>query len=334
MLFLRLARYPASDSEWYGRFMAAPTHASCILVDETAQSRLVIEPEFGCVATSWLVRGEEVLALPAPREEFLATTRTGGIPLLYPYANRLRSDRFTVAGKRVDLKDHPHLKRDANGLAIHGLLLRWAAWERSQAGKNTLEASIQWGDHPRLMDAFPFAHTLRVQWRLSGDATTSVLEVTTIIDANAGDSIPIAFGWHPYIAVDPAREATISLPTRRRIALDRAGLPVPAGEASSPVAPSTESVGANQDDLYALEAHHAGESSNTISLASASELTSVDFKTGYDFLQIYSPAQAPFVCVEPMAAATSALTDGCASVAAGSSFHATFTIRRAIGRLC
>ena len=84
----------------------------------TTRSRLAIEPRGGCVATSWLVDGAEVLALPAPLEAFLASARTGGIPLLYPYANRLRTDRFGAAGRAIDLSRATDLKRDGNGLPM------------------------------------------------------------------------------------------------------------------------------------------------------------------------------------------------------------------------
>jgi galactose mutarotase-like enzyme len=98
---------------------------SDVITLSTARSRLMIEPRGGCVATSWLVDGSEVLALPAPLEAFLASARTGGIPLLYPWANRLRAARFQAAGRTVDLSSVPNLKRDGNGLPMHGLLLRW-----------------------------------------------------------------------------------------------------------------------------------------------------------------------------------------------------------------
>lgn len=301
---------------------------ACVLTDSGSSSRLVIEPAYGCVATSWVVRDQEVLALPSPHDAFVSAARTGGIPLLYPYANRLRTDRFQVAGKSVDLSTHANLKRDPTGLAIHGLLLRWANWNISRTGENQLQATIEWGDHPELMDAFPFEHRLVVQWKLSGDASQALLAITTRIEATGRDEVAIAFGWHPYFAVDSTRTPTLSLPARRAIALDRAGLPDRAAPVAAWVDPSTESIGANQDNLYALPASAAGAPSNRIDIACGSATTSLTFGEGYEFMQVYSPAGAPFVCVEPMTAATSALTDGCTTVRANSAFEATFTIRR------
>ena len=49
---------------------------------------------------------------------------------------------------------------------------------------------------------------------------------------------------------------------------------------------------------------------------------------GYRFLQVYSPADANFCCLEPMTAPTDALITGNhPTVAAGETFVATFTAR-------
>ena len=73
--------------------------APLLLRHPDSRSILRLEPSYGCVATSWTVGASEILALPAPIEEFLAAERTGGIPLLYPYANRLRANTFTICGR-------------------------------------------------------------------------------------------------------------------------------------------------------------------------------------------------------------------------------------------
>ncbi len=281
-----------------------------------------------------MVHGEEVLALPAPHDAFVSAMRTGGIPLLYPYANRLRIDRFQLLGKSIDLTGQPHLKRDASGLAIHGLLLRWEAWTLARTGENQLQASIEWGDHPELMAAFPFDHRLVVQWKLSGDSSHAGLAVTTRIEAGDRDEVPIAFGWHPYFAVDPTHAPTLELPRRRAVSLDGGGLPVRLAKPTAWVEPSIELIGANQDNLYAVRACEVGAPATKIDIACGRAKSSVTFDSGYEFMQIYSPTAAPFVCVEPMTAATSALTDGCASVRPNCTFEATFTMCHAAAALC
>ena len=52
-----------------------------------------------------------------------------GIPLLYPWANRLARTRFSVAGGEVDLDDaRLPLPPDPKGCPMHGLLAAAEGW--------------------------------------------------------------------------------------------------------------------------------------------------------------------------------------------------------------
>lgn len=291
----------------------------------TASGRLMIEPRGGCVATSWLVHGSEILALPAPLETFLASARTGGIPLLYPWANRLRSDRFTTAGRSVDLSRVPNLKRDGNGLPMHGLLLRWKQWHLGRHGEAGLEARLDWREHPSLMEAWPFPHTLRVLWQLRDEGNAASLDISTRIEADGGCDVPAAFGWHPYIAIPSIAGSRISLPTRRTVPLDARGLPS-ADAAPSPSLVAGDVPCCHGDDAL-FERADAGRGTATVHLPGRH--VRVDIGREYPFLQLYSPAAtgSGVACVEPMVAATSALTDGRAPIVrAGAALHANFTL--------
>lgn len=291
----------------------------------TSRSELTIEPRGGCVATRWLVGGVEVLALPAPLESFLASARTGGIPLLYPWANRLRGDRFTAAGRAVDLSRVPNLKRDTNGLPMHGLLLRWKDWHVGRHGEAGLEARLDWREHETLLAAWPFPHTLRLSWQLREDGHATCLDVSTRVDADGACDVPIAFGWHPYFAVPSVAGSRISMPSRRPVPLDARGLPDLSASRPAPVAANDVPCCHGDDALF--ERTDAGRGSATVHRPS--RRVRVDLGREYPFLQLYSPAatQSGVACVEPMTAATSALTDGAAPVVpAGGSFRATFTI--------
>jgi galactose mutarotase-like enzyme len=291
----------------------------------TASGRLMIEPRGGCVATSWLVHGSEILALPAPLETFLASARTGGIPLLYPWANRLRSDRFTTAGRSVDLSRVPNLKRDGNGLPMHGLLLRWKQWHLGRHGEAGLEARLDWREHPSLMEAWPFPHTLRVLWQLRDEGDSSCLDISTRIEADGGCDVPAAFGWHPYIAIPSIAGSRISLPARRTVPLDPRGLPDAAAQAPATLAAGDVPCCHGDDALF--ERADAGRGTATVHLPTGH--VRVDMGREYAFLQLYSPAAngSGVACLEPMVAATSALVDGRAPIVrAGSALHASFTL--------
>ena len=344
-----------------------------------SQSQLVVHADAGCVATSWQVRGQEMLALPVALEEFLKSQKTGGIPLLYPYANRLRADHFTAAGKAVDLSRNANLKRDANGFPMHGLLIRWPDWVVTQPAPDELQASIVWGDHAPLFAAYPFAHTLRVRWKLgqgenenanqlagqiagqggnqiadqskhpqanpSADELTSAstLTVTTIIEADKGEDVPVSFGWHPYLLLQDRANTKLQLPARRAIALEQIGLPISNATPAPWLPRCTQSAVAPLDDLFQLDMRGVSgaernnkpqsvqglneNSASTAAIIAQQQRIEMKFLSGYSFMQIYSPAGAKFVCFEPMTATISGLCDGAAVVKAGDTFTAAFEIR-------
>ena len=332
-----------------------------------SQSQLVVHADAGCVATSWQVRGQEMLALPVALEEFLKSQKTGGIPLLYPYANRLRADHFTAAGKAVDLSRDAKLKRDGNGFPMHGLLIRWPDWVVTQPAPDELQASIVWGDHAPLFAAYPFAHTLRLRWKLEQGKNenanqiadqikhpptnpntdepplASTLTVTTIIEADKGQDVPVSFGWHPYLVLQDRSNTKLQLPARRAIALEQNGLPISNATPAPWLPTCAQSAVAPLDDLFELDMR--GTSGVELGNAAASQLGSIEksaptaaiiaphrrvemkFLNGYSYMQIYSPNGANFVCFEPMTAAISALCDGAAVVKFGQTFTAAFELR-------
>ncbi len=105
-------------------------------------------------------RGEELLGQRGGVRAYVAERSTMGIPLLYPWANRLTQRRFSVADRDVDLaSDALPLSLDPNGLPIHGLLAGASGWqvERHEPVGNgaLLAASFDFGADDELMAAFP-----------------------------------------------------------------------------------------------------------------------------------------------------------------------------------
>jgi aldose 1-epimerase len=57
----------------------------------------------GMVGCSLRHRGEELLGILGGVEPYLACGKTFGLPLLYPWANRLGGWRYEVAGRTVEI---------------------------------------------------------------------------------------------------------------------------------------------------------------------------------------------------------------------------------------
>ena len=81
--------------------MTAAGFTTMTLRDQSAALEATFVPDAGMLCSSLRHRGEELLAQNAGVEAYARHGRTMGIPLLYPWANRLASFEYSVAGHDV-----------------------------------------------------------------------------------------------------------------------------------------------------------------------------------------------------------------------------------------
>jgi aldose 1-epimerase len=276
------------------------------LVSPAGELEATFDPATGMLGTSLRHRGEELLA-------------TGGIPFLYPWANRLAAFEYSVLGKEVRLDpDSPLLELDPNGLPIHGLLGGWSSWEL-ETDPGRLTAALDFGNEEKLLEAFPFPHTLRLDVGVRDDE----LSITTSVAADRGEAVPVSFGFHPYFRLGgvPRQEWQIELPVRERLLLDDRMIPTwerePAGDLDGPLGDRSF------DDAYA-----GIDPVRPFTLEAAGRRIEVRFDERFPFAQVYSPPGAEFICFEPMTAPTNALRSGkdLPVVEPGQTFTATWTV--------
>jgi galactose mutarotase-like enzyme len=283
-------------------------------------------PGVGMVGCSLRHRGEELLGQRGGLAAYAERGSSFGIPLLHPWANRLAELRYRAPGSsdvvELDFERMP-LRPDEHGLAIHGVLAASPHWEvesaEASADAARLSARLDFGAYPELLAAFPFPHELRIQVELAG----AVLSVTTELRPTGVVAVPVSFGWHPYLTLPgaPRQEWVVDLPVRRRALLDERGIPT--GETEPPPFRSGSLGERAFDDLFP-----SLEEPARFSAAGGGRRIVVDFVAGYPVAQVYSPADAGFVCFEPMTAPTNALCsgEGLRTVQPGETFSAVFTI--------
>ncbi|MGZ4755494.1 MAG: aldose epimerase family protein [Acidimicrobiia bacterium] len=303
-------RPAAAIRSWHGAAAAVLNAGDC---------EAVVLPSLGMLVPSFTHRGDELVALPGG----LGASRAGhttGIPLLYPWANRLARDRYRAGDVEVDLRGL-HLHTDDNGLPIHGVMLARPEWEVTRLGAGPrsarLAARFDWGAHEDLMAVFPFPHELAVDVTLAA----SGLRIVTSVRPNGPMSVPVAFGWHPYLRLPGATRNhwDLALPERAHAALDGRGIPT--GRARPSPAETAPLAGRDLDELFALGPDRI------LSLATTDRRLTVTYDDGYPYAQVYAPEGKPFCAIEPMTAPTNALVTGDhPSVRPGETFSAAFTL--------
>src|SRR5262249_4898164 len=123
------------------------------------------------------------------------------VPFLAPWANRIYGDHYWAHGRKWLLNpDLGNLRRDGNGLPIHGLLNHSPLWKVIDSGPQHVSSRIEFWRHPELIAQFPFAHDLTMTYRLANGE----LEVETTIDNLSVEPMPVAVGYHPYFRLHDA----------------------------------------------------------------------------------------------------------------------------------
>ena len=294
-------------------------HGAAAAVLRAGESQAVVLPSLGMLIASFTHSGRELIALPGGLGAYRAG-HTTGVPLLYPWANRLSRHRYKVGDVDVDLRALD-LHTDDNGLPIHGTMLARPEWEVTRLGAGPrsarLAARFDFGAHEDLLASFPFPHELAVDVTLAA----SGLRVTTTVRPSGPVRVPVAFGWHPYLQLPGTErdEWELGLPERANAHLDGRGIPT--GRARPAVAERAPLAGRDLDDLFALGAERV------LTLAAADRRLTLTYDHGYPYAQVYSPAGASFCAIEPMTAPTNALVTGdFPTVRPDEMFSAAFTI--------
>jgi galactose mutarotase-like enzyme len=313
------------------------------LRDEAAALEAAFVPSAGMLCCSLRHRGEELLAQNAGVDAYVQKGKTMGIPLLYPWANRLAAFDYTVGGRTVLVPhDEGLVHTDANGLPIHGVIGGRQAWEltggvdsgvvgpgvarqnvagqrAAEPGGSSLAASLSWcEEQPQLFEVFPFRHDLRYEALLQDGR----LEIAVTVHACGTDAVPLAFGFHPYLSPGGQRESWhVELPAMRALALDAQQIPIAPGEARP--AQRFELDGREFDDGFEDVAEPAH-----FSVTAAGRRIALTFLRGYHYAQVFAPASGQFICFEPMTAPANALRsgDGLRLLAPGESFVARFAL--------
>jgi aldose 1-epimerase len=287
-------------------------------------------PGAGMVGCSLRHRGDELLGQRRGLRAYVADRATMGIPLLYPWANRLGRRHFEVAGGEVTIDpDVTPVRLDADGLPMHGLLSAATGWqvERHEALADgaVLGARFDFAADEALIAAFPFAHELRFEAALAGPTLT----ITTTVRASGDTPVPIAFGYHPYLRLPGvAREDWhVEVPVREQLRLDAQMLPT--GERVRAEVFAGRLGARTFDDAFVAPAGAA-----PFVLAGHDRRIELAFLAGYPYAQVFAPADDDVIAFEPMTAPTNALVDGGAELpvlAPGESYQAAFAITLADG---
>ena len=293
------------------------SHTVTIAVGDTAAEFV---PAANMVCISLRVGGAELVDPGQGVEAYAERGKTMGIPLLYPWANRLDHRGYHAAGRHVTLPaPDGRYAVDPGGLPIHGALPGDLVWEvLGQSGSDRVHARLRWSS-AKLLELFPFEHELELEAIVSEGA----LSIATTVLASGSAPVPVSFGFHPYLRPPAGQRQSwhVELGATQRLELDERMIPT--GELKPLAQRSFELVDSSWDDGLA-----GLDDPPVFAAAADGRRLSVTFDEGFDWAQVYAPPGKEFICFEPMTAPTNALNsgDGLRVLEPGQRHRARFTV--------
>jgi len=281
------------------------------LHDPQTGSTARILPELGFNCFEWQARlGGRVLDVLDAEPGFEAggcRPSKSGIPLLFPYPNRIRAGRYTWDGRSYELTE---VLVDDFGNAIHGLTLD-RAWRVVASGESFAVGRFQLSvDAPERAALWPADFVIDVRYEVAGPVLRSEIRI-----ANPDTrSLPWGFGTHSYFRVPLAptsrRSAClVQVPAAERWELSQS-LPTGVRRAVRPEEDLREGepLGERQFDdvLTGVEVGQGGVTSVLMDPEAGLQLTQ---RTSADFreLVVFTPPHGRSICMEPYTCVTDAI---------------------------
>lgn len=177
-----------------------PENLVYVLEKAGGGTRAEICPALGCNCFRWqaTVQGKSLELLYTSPDFFEGArpTRTG-IPILFPFPNRIRDGRFSWEGKSYQLP----LNDPSGKNAIHGFACR-RPWRVVGQGANAdaawLTAEFHGAkDAPETAALWPADYRIQVTLRL----TETQLRLEAVVDNPDQKPLPFGLGYHPYFHI-------------------------------------------------------------------------------------------------------------------------------------
>jgi galactose mutarotase-like enzyme len=286
---------------------------ACIRTDESQEgfglvrlcSRGALEasfaPQVGMACCSLRDAGAELLGERFGLAAYAGCGITMGMSLMHPWADRLSSWSYAASGATVRLPVSPLLHTDRFGLPVNGVQSCGDAWVLDDSGAAAesawLDATLPFDSDPRQLELFPFPHRVHLRAEMAGRSLSVFVE----LEATTSVPVPICFGYRVYLRREqPACDATIVLPARRRVVTDERLLPT---GATAPLEMSASTLGVDElHEVFVLGADRR------LTVASDARRVTVESLTGFPLAQVRTVVSEPYVMLEALTAAPDALS--------------------------
>ena len=280
--------------------------------EQGCRARIAVDAGFNCFSfTAVTPSGATVDALSAA-DGFEAGGCPGsrsGIPLLFPYPNRIARGRYSWAGRDYQLTPD-QVPFDKTGNAIHGFCLDrpWRVVSQSDSSVTAVfRISV---DAPERLALWPTDAEIEIRYELRDSCLRSLITIRNPSD----QPLPWGFGTHSYFRLplghsSSAEQCTVYAPASRTWELHEC---LPSGNikpapAGADLSSSPSFGGLKLDDIYTEVAAINGEVTCRITDPEAKLRIEQRFPEEFREIVAFTPPWATAVCLEPYTCVTDAI---------------------------
>lgn len=263
-----------------------------------SQARIAPGLGFNCFSFTPQASGAPLEVLWSEPTFVAGTTKPtrSGIPLLFPFAGRIRGTSFRFAGQQYGLE-----AGDGQGNAIHGFVCNrpWRVTAQTPGRvSGTFQASI---DEPSVLRRWPADFRITVEYSITGNALTLALSV----ENPDSKPLPCGFGAHPYFRVPlggpSADDCIVRVPVSQCWELEKL---LPSGRHTA--TPETARLAAGMpvgqmqlDNVFGGLAFDHGSAVATLHDPGSGRTLSLEFGDEFTTCVVFNPPHREAVCVEP-----------------------------------
>jgi aldose 1-epimerase len=272
---------------------------------------VTIEPARGNTVTglSAQIHEQRFELLAASPKPYGPNGYAGGIPVLFPFPNRVRAGRFEFGGSAYELRRNERGGRNH----IHGFV-RDRPWRVDGVGASDedgawIDSSIQLDAFPEVMEQYPFACSVRMRTSLQVGVLTQAVEIRN----DAKQDLPMGYGIHPWF---PGRlsstraETVVRVPARSQWQLVDL---LPTGE-RRPVSEALDLRGGKPlgravlDDVF-TDLVRRPDGWTEAAVAYPADRLEIVIEASPEFREwvVYAPSNREVVCLEPYSGVTDAV---------------------------
>jgi len=281
------------------------------LSDMKSSSSIEVVPSLGATVISFTVDGKELLYFPVITKSGVSVpdfSTSGGIPVLWPYANRIRGSRFDFNGQAINLKGVNGTKDDGKGNVYHGLVRGAVPWHVESQGFDARGAYIRLAigsdEVPEIGEHFGKMR-LEVTYRLQGTR----LSIESQIFNQDNKEVITSLAFHPWFNTPQQGQWQVKIPAQKYW---RAQDQIPTGDLESVVGTKydfqtqTGLLSKTYDDVLTGLSYSDGKAVSELFDPLNNTLIKVSQDQGYKDVVFYVPSDKEVVCIEPQSSATDA----------------------------